>query len=845
MIRPAPRTRRAAMVVAALVAASLTAVPAATTAQAACHPFLTPAAFRGTTPTPQDVLGFPIGSQEVTAEESDSYLGAVDAASDMVVTGTAATSVRGRPLRYAIVGRPSNVTIAGLQSIRTRIGQLRDPATPATQASMLAATTPAILYVQANVHGGEESGTDASLRVLYELVDRTDCVADTILDNAIVVMLPIQNPDGREAETRRNAYGFDMNRDWFARTQPETEGKLELLRQYPPQLDLDEHEFGSFDYFFPPNADPIYHEVSDTVKGWNDDYGAAFATEFDRQNIQFFNYEPYDFFATIFGDTVPSVAFNSAGITLEKYSGDPIPQRTYEHYVTTWTALFEAGSNKQEILTDWHGAWVEAFQEGVNGRLEPNAVFQKGHRLLQQVPDIRVRSYFLLDDPTKAFETLSLVRRLQRMDVDVYRLTSATSVPGFHPYGRAARTRSLPAGTYWIPLAQAEKHWIQAMLNEDTYIPFDVTFDVTAWSNPLLMNVDGGWTGATVSPAAQIVAPVAAPVPPAPPADPPSIGIFQIPISSPAIESAGAVRWLFDQRWQLPFTDLTADDIKAGSLAGLDALVIPDGYSNYGLQALGAKGKKAIVSWVDGGGRLISWAGGAEIATRIGASTAVLGPANTNMPGSLVRMRIDQASPLAQGVGPFAYAMFDDDATMTPGRGTSVASFPPASSEDFFVSGLDAGATSLANTSGVVDEAVGQGRAITFSFDPTFRAWTDGTARIFRNALLGPDPAGAAVAARIGSSARTAAERRARSASLALPHVPSAIRLTVEDADVASTQEVLDAVGLRAVRLNAGRALRFLIANPQGWAAEEHPKLLPLLRGLANAGVRVRSLSVR
>ena len=84
-----------------------------------------------------------------------------------------------------------------------------------------------------NVHGGEESGTDAELRVLYELADRDDCAARQILDNALVGIIPTQNPDGREAETRQNSYGFDMNRDWFARTQPETDAKLELLRQYP------------------------------------------------------------------------------------------------------------------------------------------------------------------------------------------------------------------------------------------------------------------------------------------------------------------------------------------------------------------------------------------------------------------------------------------------------------------------------------------------------------------------------------------------------------------------------------------------------------------------------------
>ena len=88
-------------------------------------------------------------------------------------------------------------------------------------------------------HGGEESGGDASLKVLYDLAARTDCAAEQILDDAIVIVVPIYNPDGRDVDQRRNLNGFDMNRDWFARTQPEIDGVIELMRQYPPQLAID------------------------------------------------------------------------------------------------------------------------------------------------------------------------------------------------------------------------------------------------------------------------------------------------------------------------------------------------------------------------------------------------------------------------------------------------------------------------------------------------------------------------------------------------------------------------------------------------------------------------------
>ena len=233
----------------------------------------------------------------------------------------------------------------------------------------------------------------------------------------------------------------------------------------------------------------------------------------------------------MFGDTVPTEGFKAAGMTFEKANFEAISVRFHEHFTAMWASLY-AGATDPDIVREWHDSYVEAYQEGRDGDLEPNAVFEKGHDVLQPVPTAPVRHYFLLNDPSRAYELRLLVRRLQRMDVAVYRLDAPLTVTDFHPYGDPGRTRTLPTGTYWIPLAQGQKHWIQAMLNEDTYIPLDVTYDVTAWSNPLLMNLAGGWTGATLSPNASLVAPAAAPSWPGPPPGLPSIGLFQIPGST-------------------------------------------------------------------------------------------------------------------------------------------------------------------------------------------------------------------------------------------------------------------------------------------------------------------------
>jgi hypothetical protein len=91
-------------------------------------------------------------------------LTAIADASPRVVAGTLATSWQGRPLEYAIVGKPGDVTPSGLARVRQAAARLRDPNTPAKEARQLLLTTPAIVWVTGNVHGNEESGADAALR---------------------------------------------------------------------------------------------------------------------------------------------------------------------------------------------------------------------------------------------------------------------------------------------------------------------------------------------------------------------------------------------------------------------------------------------------------------------------------------------------------------------------------------------------------------------------------------------------------------------------------------------------------------------------------------------------------
>lgn len=839
-----PRRLVALAMVVAITAALGPIGPAALAAES-CDPFATTPAYDVPgVRTPSDVLGFDLGSQQVTAGEIETFVAAMDADSDRVVSATAAVSVGGRDVDYAIVGTPDRVTPAGLAAIRDALQVLRDPGAAETEVDAALTSTPAVLWVSGNVHGNEESGADASLQALYELAARSDCVVDGILENAIVVILPTQNPDGREEGTRRNLYGFDMNRDWFARTQPETDGKLEVLRRYPPMLFIDAHEFGLSDYFFPPNADPEYHETPDTAHDWiNDLYSPAIAAEFDRQGIKYFHGAPYDFFATIFGDTVPTIGFNAAGMTFEKENDDPIAEREHEQFTSIWASLAAGATARGPVVAAWRASFVEAYEQGVDGSLEANAVFEPRHDLLQPVPDVTVRHYFLRDDADRSAELQLLVRRLQRMDVDVYRLTSPLALGAFEPYGDPAEAATLPAGTYWIPMAQGTKHWIQAMLHEEPWIPYEVTYDVTAWSSPLLLNLRGGWTGEDVDPVGALVTPVAAPASPALPVGTGAVGLFEIPNSTRGFEAAGQTRYLFDQVWDLPYALVTADEIVAG-LSGIDVLVIPDGYANYAMQAIGSKGKRALRDWVNDGGRIVAWQGGAQVAIKSGIATARLGGAKTNAPGTLIRVALDPSSPLASGIGDRVWVMYQDDSTMRPGLGSAVATFPASGADAYATSGLALGVDSLAGTSAVVDEAVGAGRVVLFSVDPNFRAWTGGTQRILWNAITGPDPVGTTVALAAGSRARAGAERLAATSVEAVPALGSAIRLRVAGSDGDAAARILRRHGAEVVRQEVDGDALFLVANRDDLSYDEHPSFALIVRDLERSGIAIRAASL-
>jgi hypothetical protein len=806
--------------------------PLAVQRKAPCDPYVEPV-YKGTVPTPTDVLGFDLGTQEVRNRQSDAYVRAVDEASPRVRSGVLATTGLGRPVMYAIVGAPKDVK-ASQRAARI----LRDPRTSPRKAARVAAHAPAIAWDAANVHGNEESGADAALKLMYDLADRKDCAARKVRENVVTVIVPIQNPDGRYLNFRRNSYGFDMNRDWFARTQPETDGKVELLRKFPAVLFIDDHEMGSDGFFFPPNADPVYHEVADRSIRWvNNLYGGAMQDKFDAEGISYFNYDIYDMFYMGYGDSVPMTGFLGAGMTFEKDNADTIKRRVKEQFLAVWTSIWALTTHKRDVLKGWAASHRQAYHQGVRGKLEPNKVWEPSSTLRERVPKQRVRNYFILPSKQKAAEVQSLVRRLQRMDVEVRTLTQPLIVRDYHAYGtKGSHAATLPRGTYWVTMAQAQKHWIQAMLGEDSFVPFPYFYDVTAWSGPLLFNLRGGRSGAAIHPSSVKTPQLREPAPPGDGPRKPTVGVWYLdPISTSAYESEGAMRWLYDFKWRLPYRSIKSDRMSARELAGLDVLIAPGGYTPLAYRMMGPRGRQALKHWVGQGGRLITMAGGTELAARMELTTARLRSPESDVPGSLIRARV-APGPLARGVGDSVWSFYDYDNVMRARPASVAVSFPAANSPLWQISGFSRGARELAGTAVVVDERYRGGRVVSFAADPNFRGLTDGTQKLLWNAIYGADPVADRGVVRLPAKRAKAAE-----AASELRRYDSRMIVTLEASAASAARHIFAGYGLspRATGLKGG-VVQFRIPMD---SAEEST----FARGLATdlAGLGDRLLAVR
>ncbi len=475
---------------------------AALTAPAGAQSFLD-AEFDPAIPTLTQTVGHAPGERITSTDETDRYLRAlVAAAPDRVRMIKYAESWEGRPLHYLILTSPQNM--ARLDAVQA------DLATIAAGRVGNGSALP-VTWLAYGVHGNEIASTDAALMMAYHLLAaRGDARAQQILSESIVVLDPMQNPDGRARfvnnfrgsvgiepagdrqaaehdETwpsgRVNHYMFDLNRDWFTLSQPETRGKVAAIREWNPVVMVDVHEMGGDEtYFFSPAAQPINPNITAAQQRAYTIIGRNNASYFDSIGEPYFTREVYDLFYPGYGDTwnTHQGAIGSTyeqgsarGLVFERRDGTEL---TYadgvrNHFIASFSTAEAVAQNADRFLSDF----ASYRADGANG--------------------VAGRGAYLIDLASRRWNAESLGRRLSAQGIVVRRQSGPATACG----------RSYPQGYIAIPQAQPAARLVRSLLDRDTALPADFVreqerrrsddlphelYDVTAWSVGLMSGVD-------------------------------------------------------------------------------------------------------------------------------------------------------------------------------------------------------------------------------------------------------------------------------------------------------------------------------------------------------------------
>ena len=463
-------------------------------------------------PTIKQILGHDHGEKITTPEEIPVYLRALNqAAPERTRLTEYARTWENRPLWLFVIGSPERM--GQLDRVKADLRRLADPrGLSQADADRLVRELPVVTWLMHGVHGNEISSSDAALAEAYHLLAAQDTDVQAILRDSIVVIDPMQNPDGRArfvvqnlmgqaADSdanplsaahdepwpggRSNHYLFDMNRDWFSQSQPETRGRIRTMLEWFPHVVVDLHEMGGdSSYYFGPPADPINPHITKSQRAALELFGRANADRFDERGFAYFVRESYDEFYPGYGDSWPlfqgaiGMTYEQAsarGLAWKRTDGDTLTYRdgVVHHFTAAIATCATAARHRERLLRDFLEYRRSAVEEGTKGAVR-EYVIVAGH------------------DPSRA---RTLARGLAAQGIEVRRAEEAVKVGA----------RAIPAGAYLASHAQPAGRMLRNLLDPHTaqderFVKEqdrrrklrlgDEIYDVTAWSLPLVFDVE-------------------------------------------------------------------------------------------------------------------------------------------------------------------------------------------------------------------------------------------------------------------------------------------------------------------------------------------------------------------
>ena len=480
-------------------------------------PFVEGASYDPDVPEPGAFLGYPFGTRPATYDETTAYFKELSKRSERVSLKAYGDTHEGRKLYYLVVSSAENMT--KIQATKTALRKLADPRTLdiPLEADTIIQNTPAIAWMAYSIHGGELSSTDAAIWLAYQLLAGKDPATRAILNNTIVVIDPIQNPDGRErflAQIRSfsgkapnpdvqsaqhqgfwpggrgNHYLFDLNRDFFILSQPETRARVRAFQEWMPQLFVDSHEMGALDtYLFSPPREPLNPNLTAVHHKWASIFARDQAKAFDGHGWSYYTREWLDMWYPGYTEWIAyagaiMILYEQAGVQgslVRRREGTTMTYReTVHHHITSSLAnLTTLAKQRKAMLTDY---------------------YEEKKRAIAGPTGNGIHAY-LIESGTNVSRSRSLIENLLFQGFEIHRAEASFTAKGITTsFGERLNEKPFPKGTWIIPTAQPLNLLINAVLEfdprmKDSFLAeerFDLEkknesrlYDVSSWSMPI------------------------------------------------------------------------------------------------------------------------------------------------------------------------------------------------------------------------------------------------------------------------------------------------------------------------------------------------------------------------
>jgi hypothetical protein len=436
--------------------------------------------------SPEKFLGYKIGDHHSRYDKMVEYMKYLSESSERVSFEYFGQSVERRPQIILTISSPSN--LANLEDIRKQHLQLSDP----ENVVQVDKSIPVIVQLGFNIHGNEASGGEASLLAAYYLAAAQGPEIDNTLENSVIFIEPVLNPDGRgrfvtwanmnrndhaspdgndrehnEAWPggRTNHYWFDLNRDWLPLVQQESVHRMIRFHKWRPNVITDHHEMGTNSTFFFEPTKPGSENQLVPVENYNK-LNTLFAKEYSKVLDKAGHY--YDS-GRSFDNSYPGYGSSYADINgglailFEQASTRGLIQTTDLGY----DMHFSLGIKNQLLCA------LSTVRTSVdNKEMLNDYMFRFYKDALKEAGTDKNKAY-VFGDKNDHGRTREFVKLLRRHSIDVYELSSEISKEG----------ESFTSGSaFVVPTRQAQYKMVKTMFEANNTFPDSLFYDATAWA---------------------------------------------------------------------------------------------------------------------------------------------------------------------------------------------------------------------------------------------------------------------------------------------------------------------------------------------------------------------------